>query len=841
LKYYIYYESVCPIHIQFFNENNFFKYSKENFPMLLYMKNREYYFEINISDYKVGENIILQTFDTTGNYIKYQYKSDFSQNNLINLGLYNNFNYIPIKKTKNDSSLILYIKYTSMYDYLLSILNIVKDDVMEIDSDLNLTFKGPQFLFLDYVKFNNLKSFAIESDKKFFFYEQEIDKAIQVNKRDYNFIYISKQNAEKPLLFKKGFIYFNSTEECHFMIKKFNFSIIEKQHTSTGHEYLSLCHGEEPNKELYYYKSNYISELFTPVYGNFDSFYINEGKIKSISDLDFNNIINEGKAYIGFFISGYLKIVCKGPTMIKHSYIDNIDQSSILFSGRRYYFSTEEIPKNISLSDTLFGKIISLKISMFGTESDSHIELFFNRSKFILGNKSLEFEFEYSEKEAESYLINFNIEKDKKNEMLIEIVVGSKENISSFEIRNLDDIFGNFKMDAGKGVIIKVPKEYDENYYNFSIIKNQLNYEGNIYIEISYDKIELMASTARNPIIYEYSKIISFFVNPYFYIPNNCEKSNEKYFYIFIFAYSFVYKKYEYIFIKRPKLFTDINFKKINTFPQLKGEDEKYYYRIPFPNVDNDSLLIQSISNLDNLFSLSKYNTIYPLYSIISSSYYNIYNVPFNKNYILSKNTYLNYYGNCLSDGFVNFIPTNQFSVDENGLLFSFNLAVKQKGKTNKFIISLKSYSYYISRPIIYYLIINEQNDNDIIFSALTEKRNFDKNKMMLKVEDNGENEIFQKEVEIDIELFDYEKDHTSNKMIIIPVDKETNLIYTYSKDITYFNYESFKYTFILFIVIGILVLIIIIISIFYMKRKKEKNNNIGGNISMNEEILSND
>lgn len=174
---------------------------------------------------------------------------------------------------------------------------------------------------------------------------------------------------------------------------------------------------------------------------------------------------------------------------------------------------------------------------------------------------------------------------------------------------------------------------------------------------------------------------------------------------------------------------------------------------------------------------------------------------------------------------------------------FLFDLTINQKEGTNKFIINLKSYSYYIKRPIIYYLIINEPNYNTIIFSSLTEKRNFDKNKMMTKVEDNGENEIFQTEIEVNIELYDYEVNKTSNTIIIIPVDKETNLIYSFTDYLTDFKYKSLKNNYsvlVLIIVIGILVLIIIIGFLVYRKKNKKKNNNIENEVNYSEQILSN-
>jgi len=86
MKYDIYYKSDSPIHFQFYNESSHFKYDKD-FPMLLYGKNNEYNFEIDISDYKVGDYILLHAFDKTNWHIKYQYKGDFSHDNYINLAV----------------------------------------------------------------------------------------------------------------------------------------------------------------------------------------------------------------------------------------------------------------------------------------------------------------------------------------------------------------------------------------------------------------------------------------------------------------------------------------------------------------------------------------------------------------------------------------------------------------------------------------------------------------------------------------------------------------------------------------------------------------------------------
>jgi len=207
---------------------------------------------------------------------------------------------------------------------------------------------------------------------------------------------------------------------------------------------------------------------------------------------------------------------------------------------------------------------------------------------------------------------------------------------------------------------------------------------------------------------------------------------------------------------------------------------------------------------------------------------------------MLKKNTYLNYYGNSFSDGYANFIPINGSIPNQIDDYFSFNLSITQKEKTNKLNINLKSYSFYIKKPIIYYLIINLIINERDVYNIFPEERNFDKYKMILKVEDNGENEIFQTEVEINKELLDYENDHSSNYMIIIPIDKETNFMYI-SSDISYFKYKNLKSntTLIIIIVIVIIVLLIVVGLLIYRKMKKGKSNDIEDNIDVNEKILS--
>ena len=445
---------------------------------------------------------------------------------------------------------------------------------------------------------------------------------------------------------------------------------------------------------------------------------------------------------------------------------------------------------------------------------------------------SLEFEIEYTYQETGSYFIILD-KGDINEDIFIEIIVENMVIFNYLEVTSLNDAFGNLLFDDTTYYMIKVPKEYDDNYYKFSIIQNRISYSNNYHIEICYDKVEFLPLNTIDENYNEYSNFISFSVNPYSYIPNNSKKSDEKYFYIFISSFTYHSKC---LLIKRPKLFANINLNKINTFPQLSGEDKQYYYKIPFPNIDSDSLSIQINYNSNTTISISKENTEY----IFNNRYfYTLFNIPKD---ILNKNTYLNYYGNSYSDGYINLFPGNEFPQYQFLETFSFNLTINQKEKANKLIINLKSYSYYIKRPIIYYFIFNELEDEEIIFSALAEKRNFEKKKMMTKAEDNGKTEYFQTELEINKELYDYELDKTSNTLIIVPVDKETNLVFRNLKNIKYFHYENIKSNttlIIIIVVIGILVLIIIIGLLYYRKKKKDKSNNIEDVIDTNEKILS--
>ena len=83
--------------------------------------------------------------------MKYRFKKEFNGKNFISLGQHYYGNYIIIKKTIEDSSLILYVKHD-----LYSLLHFINEDVEEIKSNYNEIIQGPKYFLIDYNTMNNL-------------------------------------------------------------------------------------------------------------------------------------------------------------------------------------------------------------------------------------------------------------------------------------------------------------------------------------------------------------------------------------------------------------------------------------------------------------------------------------------------------------------------------------------------------------------------------------------------------------------------------------------------------------------------------------------------------------
>ena len=200
-----------------------------------------------------------------------------------------------MKKTKdNYSSLILYIQYNYRLGYeskYFSMINLVKSE--EIKTDYESILKGPKLFLIEYNSLNGINSIGIESNETFHLYEQELQERDFDSYYNYLNLYITKQNNLESDVLKRAFIYFSTTDLNSFKVKKFNYSIFSS--TTPESEYFQLYQPNSP-KELYFYTiSNGLNEyqiydIFSSVFGDFNTYFINEKNIKNISFLNFENI-----------------------------------------------------------------------------------------------------------------------------------------------------------------------------------------------------------------------------------------------------------------------------------------------------------------------------------------------------------------------------------------------------------------------------------------------------------------------------------------------------------------------------------------------------------------------
>lgn len=154
--------------IQLFNEEKTFKYNFENGPYFL--KQKKYYFEIDISKYQLDDIILFEVYASNNYIFKYQYKSNIKGNNFIDIGSHKYHNYIPIKKRNKDSSIYVYIEFN--FQKYFPIFNLVQNiNIEEITEEFNNIIQGPIYFFLDYFEFNDINSIGFRADENFFYYE----------------------------------------------------------------------------------------------------------------------------------------------------------------------------------------------------------------------------------------------------------------------------------------------------------------------------------------------------------------------------------------------------------------------------------------------------------------------------------------------------------------------------------------------------------------------------------------------------------------------------------------------------------------------------------------------
>ena len=285
-------------------------------------------------------------------------------------------------------------------------------------------------------------------------------------------------------------------------------------------------------------------------------------------------------------------------------------------------------------------------------------------------------------------------------------------------------------------------------------------------IQINYDKIEFAVPKIENTLM---NTIIPLFnVNPYLTISNKDDINNNKFFYISI------YNKYDtQIYIKKPKIFSQVQLNTIHVLSELKDENNKYYYKIPFPKGNYNSLLVQYFSyNTEREIIFNK-NT--NQYSIIRDTTYlnNLFNIPFEKNDINEYNTYLICKGTANKESYINLITSNDLIFYPRYDSFEFKIVVNQTNNAQKLNISFNSYSYYHGqKPCKYYFIFN--NDNDY-YSIISGYKQLDstKKEILLSFENDELEERINLELEISIDLYE----DIENRIKIIPVSKENCIL----------------------------------------------------------------
>ena len=471
--------------------------------------------------------------------------------------------------------MIIYIKF---YWQSFSILELIQNKIEEIKTEYNEIIKGPKYFFIDYFELNNMNSIGIGANDSFLFDEQEKSFITSISTRGYQNYYITKTNNLAPQIFKSIIIYINSTNNILFEVKKYNYSIFKADIDSKpDFEYFQLCQGNNSLNELYFWITANIvddgEDLFTSVFGHFDSFYIKEEEIKNLSDFDFDKI-KENNFYQAYNESGYLKIKCNSPLMLKHTFL-NYDYDKILNASRRYYLNNGYIRRvNYTFDNTLINKNLQLKFTIFGLKQNEIINLIFNNNIYELNNTPFEVNFTY--KEYISDLLYFKVGEEI-GYLAAEIIVGFLPEHINEIYRQIDftDSFGTITLEEKKGVIIKIPKDLNEDLYDFSIIfpggDHTHTYSNTFEVQIAYDKIEFLSIYEKRYINDIFPIIPLFRVNPYDEIKKYSSIENNKYIYILIYNYYYYQKN---ILIKKPMLYENVKLNKLNVLPKLSAKNK---------------------------------------------------------------------------------------------------------------------------------------------------------------------------------------------------------------------------------------------------------------------------
>ena len=829
-------ESKPSIDFNFFEENDYIKpnFNHSSFVLNSYLEKDECFIEIDISKYKINENILFLLFNTQETFVKYQYKKELLvEKNFINKGFFQGsgaFNYFLIKKEKDYNNLILYVKSSLIKldddDYIS--LYLVKYKVEDINSDGIIALNEPKVLFIDYYNFNQYNSFAIYSNYNFLFSEQIInDEVARIDKEKFGNLLIYKDEIENFYYKKKALVFIFEdiplNDYIFIEFKKFDYTIIKcyNDFKMPSIEYLNSNKGDT----YYYYLNIGIFDLnvFFPIYGNYEAYFIDESDIKNLTDFDFNKQIKLDNFYFRYTF-GYLKIKIKSEfSMIQHIYLMDHEYNSNLEldTGKYYLIDISQIIANkiqITFKSKYIKKILALKCRIInGNSNYNNISLIMDGTKYIVNNNALEINYFY--KEYKSQLINL-LENNIKDKTFLEIKVGFlSDDLKFYKTIDLKDVIGKLSYNDYNGAIIKIPRDMNEDLYNYAIIFPEKSKNS---IQITYDTQRFAVP---NDILECYSifPFVELFKdNPYKYL-----NESDKNYYITITGGT-------EIFIKKSIVYNEIKYNQLN----ILRENETFYYKIEFPKGDYNYVLVQTDVEQYDCYNYISSNNYF--YNEIISYFIQKYYVRYLNNY--SHHFFINiYYTNSIS--YINIVPRKEYYFTRSLDLIKVQHNIAQIGES-KIRINITSYAYYdYPNKYIYYVLFNiphnyHQSEFEIISGK--KKANESSYEKMIIIEDDGTNESIIQEEVIDTQLYE-----GGNNYFIIPVDKNNNLI-NFKVDIKgYFSYHnkpkqpnqqnSESSSYIYYIIGGTLfgIIILVIFIVLMIKKKHNKMNKI------NEDLMS--
>ena len=115
---------------------------------------------------------------------------------------------------------------------------------------------------------------------------------------------------------------------------------------------------------------------------------------------------------------------------------------------------------------------------------------------------------------------------------MIEFIVGFKdENLKLYKQIYFEKSFGTLEIEPKKGIIIKIPEDFNDNLYDYSIIHSYPQSDSYLDIQIEYDNIKYEVPWDLDTKFNSLNSIIPLFkLDSYSLVLDNSKDSNKSYF-----------------------------------------------------------------------------------------------------------------------------------------------------------------------------------------------------------------------------------------------------------------------------------------------------------------------